>query len=230
MTYQIFKCAKGDMNYPKAFSNLKGMPDLLYYKGDISLLNTYNSVAIVGSRECSDKSLSFSSEAGETAAKMGLVVVNGLALGCDTAAIVGALRCGGKCVAILPGGLNNIVPKSNENLAKRILDAGGCLISEYAPNVPPKKYTYVQRDKLQSAVSQGVLVVETKIDGGTMHTAEAAIKQRRKIAAYAAELERKSGNKYLLDSGNLPITDLNGLKDYYISLGKDMEWEQLSFL
>ena len=229
MTYTIKTCNSIDNEYPKAFLELKGMPKLIYYKGDISILNSNKSVAIIGSRNCSEEALCFSREAGRQAAEMGIVVVNGLALGCDTAAILGALDVGGKCAAILPGGLNQIAPKSNEELAEKILDLGGCLLTEYEPDAVPKKYTYVQRDRLQSALSQGVFVVETKIDGGTMHTVEAARKQNRKIAAYVERLTMNTGNKMIIDQGNTAVANLEDLRDYFISLGEEIGYEQLSF-
>ncbi len=228
MTYKINRCSVTDDRYPVAFKGLKGMPGVLYYRGDISIVNHNKSVAIIGSRNCSETALFFSREAGRKAAEMGLVVVNGLAIGCDTAAILGALDVGGKCVAILPGGLNHIAPKSNESLAERILDHGGCLLTEYEPDALPKRYTYVQRDRLQSALSQGVLVVETTIDGGTMHTVEAAIKQKRKLAAYAEKLTSNSGNKLIVDKGNMGVSNLDDLREYYLSLERDDIYEQLT--
>lgn len=228
MTYDILKCEEGDGLFPKAFSNLKGMPKLIYYKGDISILNSNKAIAIVGSRGCSEAALAFSRDAGRQAAESGLVVVNGLALGCDTAAILGALDAKGKCAVIMPGGLNKIYPKSNESLAERILDMGGCLISEYEADAEPKKYTYVQRDRLQSAASQGVLVVEASLESGTMHTIEAAMKQHRKLAAYVSGIVSGGANKYVVEKGNRAVSNISELRDYYISLEKEMEYEQLS--
>lgn len=63
----------------------------------------------------------------------------------------------GKCIVWLPCGLDNIQPKSNQKLAEEIINNGGCLLSEYAVGTPLKKYNYVERDRLQSGISQGVL-------------------------------------------------------------------------
>lgn len=218
MITHIEKCEKGSDNYPKALENLKGMPACLYFKGDIAILNDLKSVAIVGSRECSEGALSFSYEVGALAAKKGVAVVNGLALGCDTAAIKGAISNGGKCVAIMPSGLNNIYPKSNSELADKILECGGCIISEYEPDVEPKKYTYVQRDRLQSALSQGVFVVEAGIESGTMHTVEAALKQNRVLAAYADALIKASGNRYVIEKHGKEITNIDDFETFINNL------------
>ena len=98
--------------------------------------------------------------AGSIIGKNGFNLVNGLALGCDAEALKGALAAGGKCAVVLPCGINEIYPKSNQWIAEEVLKQGGCLISEYPEGTRPEKYRFVQRDRLQSGMSQGVLVVE----------------------------------------------------------------------
>lgn len=83
---------------------------------------------------------------------------------------------------VLPCGINEIYPKSNQWIAEEVLKQGGCLISEYPEGTRPEKYRFVQRDRLQSGMSQGVLVVEAMEKSGTMHTAEYAKKQNRRLA------------------------------------------------
>lgn len=96
----------------------------------------------------------------------------------------------------------SIQPKSNRGLAKKIIDAGGCILSEYPIGTSLAKYQYVERDRLQSGVSQGVLIVEAERKSGTMHTAEFAVKQYKRLACYYHKLlEMSSGNQYLEDSG-----------------------------
>ncbi len=227
MINTIGLCKFDDQNYPKTFRDLKDMPSMIYYKGDISILNDGKKVAIIGSRKCSDKGLSFSHDAGLIAAQMGITVVNGLALGCDTEAIRGALSAGGKCVAIMAGGLDEIYPKSNERLADRIIECGGCIISEYETGRKPQKYTFVKRDRLQSALSQGVLVIEADIDSGTMHTVKSAFSLERRIAAYANAIVMLGGNKYAIDKGAKPITDEETLRGFYEEIGDNQYYEQM---
>ena len=214
MITHIEKCEKGTPGYPAILDGLKGMPQCLYFKGDISILNRMKSVAIVGSRECTERALSFSREAGALAAAKNVIVINGLAIGCDTAAIEGAVSNGGKCVAIMPSGLNSIYPKSNSKLADEILECGGCIISEYAPDIVPHKYTYVQRDRLQSALAGGVFVVEAGLGSGTMHTVEAALKQNRVLGAYADAMIKASGNQLVIDKHGKPISNIKDLEQF----------------
>ena len=157
-------------------------------------------------------------------------MVNGLAVGCDTEALLGALDCNGRCVVILPGGLNQIYPKQNENLAERIVNTGGCLISEYPPDVKPQKYTFVERDRIQSGVSQGVLVIETRSDGGTMHTANAAVRQAKRLAVYASELLKNATGNQLLEAQHKASVIRNSqmLEEFMMNLPDIEENRQLS--
>lgn len=196
----IYYCTVEDKNYPAALKDIPDRPVVLYYRGEVGILNDYKSIAVIGSRKCSPKGKELAYKTGRILAKEGMVVVNGLALGCDTEALRGALDVWGKCVAIMPCGLDNIQPKSNSGIAKKIIDTGGCILSEYPIGTNPARYQYVERDRLQSGVSQGVLIVEAERESGTMHTAEFAVKQYKRLACYYYKLlEMSSGNQYLQD-------------------------------
>lgn len=198
----ISYCTIEDKNYPNALKELPDRPVVLYYRGEIGILNTYKNIAVIGSRKCSPKGKELAYKTGRILAGEGMTIVNGLALGCDTEALKGALDVLGKCVVVMPCGLDNIQPKSNRGLAKKIIDAGGCILSEYPIGTSLAKYQYVERDRLQSGVSQGVLIVEAERKSGTMHTAEFAVKQYKRLACYYHKLlEMSSGNQYLEDSG-----------------------------
>ena len=191
-------CRKEDIYYPSEMKKLINMPGVLYYKGNIEIINLYKNIAIIGSRKASREGLRYAFEAGRLAALKGINVVNGLALGCDTEALRGALEENGKCIAVMPAGLDQIVPKSNYLLAEEILKKGGCLVSQYPIGTPVKKYQYVERDYIQSGISQGVVVIESQEDGGTMHAARHAVRQNRRLACYYSMLVNgASGNKLL---------------------------------
>ena len=224
MNYEILRCESTDQQYPKAVNILNKKPICLYYIGNIDIMNHEKNIAIIGSRNCFDYARQLAFEAGKMAAKNNLTVVNGLAVGCDTAALLGALDCNGRCVVILPGGLNQIYPKQNEKLAERIVNAGGCLISEYPPDAKPKKYTFVERDKIQSSISQGVLVIETTSDGGTMHTANAAVHQAKRLAVYAsALLKNATGNQLLEEQHKASVIQNSQMLEKFMMSLPDME-------
>lgn len=228
----ISLCKREENDYPRHLRELSGMPPVLYYKGNIGLLNYRKSIALIGTRTPSDAGRKLSYESGKKIGNANINLVNGLALGCDTEALKGALATGGKCVAIMPCGLDEIVPKANQRLAEEILEKGGCLISEYPPGTKVQKYSYVERDRLQSGVSKEVVIVEAELKSGTMHTAEFAMKQHKRLACYYYKLlELYSGNQYLESTGKARI--LKGLEDLDILIAnvlseKECEYEQLT--
>ncbi|MCR4657507.1 MAG: DNA-protecting protein DprA [Lachnospiraceae bacterium] len=121
MSYEILACQKGDGLYPKRFAERKGLPEKFFYKGDISFLNNLREVAIIGSRNAPKEAMLSAYASGQYAAMEGFAVVNGLAVGCDTAALRGALSEGGRCVAVLPCGLDMVVPSVSKLRVKAAL-------------------------------------------------------------------------------------------------------------
>ena len=184
----------GDIEYPELLRGIADPPQVLHYKGDISILNENKCVAVVGSRATSSENLQAAEKFGMICAEEGYVVVNGLALGCDTYALKGALKANGKCVVVLPSGIDSVYPKENKDLADRILDSGGCIISEYPGEQEPQKYQFVRRDRLQSGLSRGVFVVTCGKTSGTLHTVDYALKQGRTVGCYAYEKCYEEGN------------------------------------
>lgn len=231
MLQQIKICREDEEKYPQCLRELKERPSILYYRGDIEILNQYRSVAVIGSRKISENGGKLAFHTGNIVGKKGLNLINGLALGCDTEALKGSLKVGGRCVAILPCGLNEIYPKSNQWLAEEILKQGGCLISEYPAGTRPEKYRFVQRDRLQSGISQGVLVIEAMEKSGTMHTVEYAKRQSRRIACYYhGFLKYATGNSKIENSYSVKVIKENkDLEEYLDSIKKELEYTQMCF-
>ena len=228
MRYDIRVCKKEERDYPERFRDLKGMPERFYYCGNIKILNEMSGVAVVGSRKCGQPVLELAKATGRAAADTGIVTVNGLALGCDTEALNGALETGGKCVAVLAGGIDRVYPKSNEGLMQRVIETGGCVISEYSPESEPKKYTFVERDRLQSALARGVLVVAADKNSGTMHTVNAAIRQGRRLATYSKKLVDMTGNQHIIDMGAREISGGKDLSDFFAEILEEDSFRQMT--
>lgn len=196
---EIKICTVENPDYPHGLRAISGRPSVLYYKGDIALLNRQKSIAVIGTRNPSEQGLKLAFQTGRYLAEKGITVVNGLAIGCDTEALRGALTLKGKCAVFLPCGLDEIVPYSNRRLAEQILSNGGCLVSEYSIGTPIQKYQYAARNRLQSGASDATLIIETGLEGGTMHTARFAIRQHKHLLCYDHRLvEKSAGNQYLL--------------------------------
>lgn len=214
--WEIKSCKKDDLCYPKHMREIHSAPDILYYVGDISVCDNVV-ISVIGKRNATERYLKIARKIGELLAKKGCTVLNGLAIGCDAEALEGAVEANGKVVAVMPGGLDEIYPKSNKKLAEKIVENGGCLISEYPNGTRPQKYTFVQRDKIQAMLSNKVFVVDSEKNGGTMHTAEYAVKLAKPLGCFAEKTEKESpaGNQFLIESKKASaVYDTEGLWEF----------------
>lgn len=176
------------------------MPDYLYYRGDINLLQS-SVVAVIGSREISERGKAISRNITQALCKREKTILNGLALGCDAEVLKEVVEIGGKGIAVMPCGLDQIYPKTNQELAKEILEKGGCLISEYPVGIKPRKENFVARDRLQALLSSLVIVVESQEGSGTWHTVEYARRFMTPVACYLEKEGASSeGNEMLVQS------------------------------
>lgn len=198
MKYEISMITKEDEKYPSILRGIHA-PSTLYYMGDISITEQ-KCIAVIGQRKSDDRTLQIAKNLGAKLADNGYVVLNGLALGCDKYAVEGALSAGGKVVAIMAGGLNKIYPASCQDTARKILESGGCIISQYAPDVKPNKIRFVERDKTQAQLSKKIIVVDCRIKGGTMHTVEYGVQERREIGCFMETMRPSAeGNSYIVN-------------------------------
>ena len=126
-----------------------------------------------------------------------VVVVSGLALGADTVAFKSALKNGNKCIAVLPSGFDNITPRSNLRLAREIVEAGGLLVSEYAPHKRATRATYVARNRIIARLGKGLIVPQFEAKSGTRHTVDFAQQLGRWIAVQNADY---SGNRFIINN------------------------------
>lgn len=196
--------------YPKALlyttneDGRESIPPFLFYKGDMSVTN-HKSIAIIGTREPSVEGETASGFFAKTLAEKGVNIVSGLALGCDTFAHKGALEGNGVTTAIIGGGLDKIYPTENKDLADRIVEEGGLILTEYPVGEATTSYSLVARDRLQAALSQAIIVIQTNVNGGSMHAVRAAASAKKAI--YGVEFktdlrdEYIGGNRLLIQKG-----------------------------
>lgn len=199
-------------DFPMLLKDIPDPPVLLYYKGNINALKNSPTAAVIGTREPTDYGKRLGVRTGEILAENGVTVVSGLAFGCDTTGHAGCLNKKGKTVAILAHGLKYVYPKSNSQLASQILENDGCLLSEYGFDVEPTKFSYVERDRLQSGSSLATIVIETDVKGGTMHTVKFTKDQNRLLFCIDHPEDKQSsksnGNQFLLRTGDArPLRD-----------------------
>ena len=210
----------GPDTFPPQLREIPDPPVVLYIRGNAQCLYRTPVVAIIGTRDPSPFGLSASEKLSTTLTTQGFVIVSGLALGCDAAAHVGCLNAGGQTVAVLAHGLDNIYPSKNRDLADRILSSDGCLVSEYPPGIRPRGNFFVERDRLQSGLAAAVIVVETDLKGGTMHTARFCLEQHRMLAcvvhpAKFASHDKARGNQMLISEGKaIPLSSRQDIENF----------------
>lgn len=173
-----------DKNYPKLLKEIKDPPEILYLRGEI--FAGENCFAVVGTRRCSAYGREIALEIAGGLAEAGLTIVSGLAPGIDTFSHLATLERGRKrTIAVLGTGIDekSIYPQENLKLAEKIVESGGCLISEYPPGAHGSEFTFPQRNRIISGISLGVLIIEAKQKSGALITANWAKKQGRKIFA-----------------------------------------------
>ena len=194
-------------------------PLLLWYRGDLSITKMPG-IAVIGTREPTTEGFNGGKYLAGQFAKCGYNIVSGLAIGCDTCGHEGALSVGGKTTAILANGLDHdsIYPKENQDLAEKIVENGGLLLSEYPITTTVNRYNLVARDRLQSGLSKATLVVMTGVKGGTMHAATATLKANKPL--YVMRFKNDETNKHEKCLGNAYLVE-HGAK--YISGGDNLE-------
>ena len=210
-----------DKSYPKLLKEIKDAPEILYVRGKI--LSEDSFFAVVGTRMASSYGKQIALEIAGELAEAGLTIVSGLAPGIDTFAHTAAVERNKRTIAVLGTGLDekSIYPQSNLKLAQRILETGGCLISEYPPGTPGSKFTFPQRNRIISGLSIGVLIVEAKQKSGALITANWAKKQGRKIFAVPGPVHslNSKGPHYLIKTGAKLVENANDiLKELNIDL------------
>lgn len=176
------------------------------------------SCAIVGTRRAAPFSLEFARDLARAAARVGVTVVSGLALGVDAAAHEGALEAGhsgGGTVAVLGGGHSRLHPSVNSGLARRIVAAGGAVISEWPPGVNPQPHQFLRRNRVIVALSKVLAVIEAGVPSGALNSANHAFELGRHILSVPAWPggPRNRGSLQLLRDGAqllLDSTDLLG--------------------
>lgn len=179
----------GDEGYPPLLRLIPDPPFSLFYRGRLAALSE-PCVSVVGSRRADAEALRETEQFAFDAASDGRTVVSGLAFGVDVAAHRGALRSAaagsGSTVAVLPGGIDEITPKSHTRVAARMLAAGGAVLSEYTPGTPAAAWRFVQRNRIIAALSPATVVMQSPPGGGALHTAAFALDYDRELVFHSS--------------------------------------------
>lgn len=191
----------GDEGYPTGLRFIHDPPPVLYVRGRIEREDV-EAVAVVGSRVASAYGLAAAERLGRDLAASGVTVVSGLAVGIDGAAHRGALAGGGRTLAVLGCGIDQVYPHRHRRLAEQIA-ASGAVVSDLPIGAPPEAHNFPRRNRLVAGLSLGVVVVEASEKSGSLITARLALEQGREVLAVPGEigLERTRGTHRLIRQG-----------------------------
>ncbi|HEX6982851.1 MAG TPA: DNA-processing protein DprA, partial [Balneolaceae bacterium] len=181
-----------DEAYPKLLREIYDPPVLFWLKGDPEVLNLPG-IAVVGTRRATDYGIEKARDFTGELIKSGLTIVSGLAYGVDSAAHQATLKSGGKTIAVLGSGIDNIYPSKNYGLAQEIAESGGAVISEFPLGTKPDMGNFPVRNRIVSGMTLGTLVIESGLKGGSMITAQSALTQNREVFVVPHSLENKNG-------------------------------------
>lgn len=207
-----------DKKYPKKLLEIKNPPKQIYILGNEKLLYK-DSIAIVGSRECTPYGAKYAKEFAKKISQKEICIVSGMALGIDTAAHIGAFKEKGHTIAVLGAGFNNIYPEENIELFNQILENDGLIISEYPPNTKVNLSRFPYRNRIISGLSMGVLVVEAKHRSGSTVTAKYAKEQNKKLFSIPSNIDLKTGvgtNRLIQEGAKLVTCTEDILLDFNI--------------
>ena len=198
-----------NIKYPYLLSQIPNPPRKIYVIGNKEILRE-RSIAIVGSRECSEYGKKISIELSYNLAKNNIITVSGLARGIDTYCHKGTIEAKGRTIAVVAHGLDMIYPNENKSLAKEILKFGGAIVSEYEIGVKPQKWHFPARNRIISGLAESVVVIEAKEKSGALITADFALEQGREVYAVPGNINSLTSD----GTNNLIKQGANLLKDY----------------
>ena len=170
-----------DDRYPVMLKNIDNPPSVLYYKGDLDLVNFERTLAVVGSRKTSRYAKDAVNLIISQLANTDICIVSGLASGIDTAAHTAALDNGLKTIGVIASGFDFVYPSANAELYRKIENGSGLIFTEYFPTFEPLKFRFPQRNRIVSGLSYGTVVAEASLKSGALITANLTLEQGREL-------------------------------------------------
>ena len=198
-----------DADYPTRLRNIFEPPVLLYVKGNLPVIDEEVAIAMVGTRKATPYGVEAAEKIAYGLCRQGALVVSGAAAGIDSASHRGALRAGGKTVAVLGCGIDVVYPAENEWLYRDIA-ASGALVSEYPPGSAAEAWHFPARNRIISGLSLGTIVVEAPEKSGALITAGTALEQGRDVFAVPGPIDApmsRGCNRLVADGAAALITD-----------------------
>jgi len=208
--------------FPKRLLEIADCPTLLYAKGLTLNVDDEPVISVIGTRRASAQGISGAKKISSEIAACGGIVCSGMAKGIDTVAMESALSSGGRVIGVLGCGLDIVYPSENRELMRKSISSG-TVISEYPPATPPDRINFPQRNRIISAVSCGVVVIEAPERSGALITARIALEQNKDVFAVPSGIFEPvaRGSNNLIRMGAVPITSGSDVMSEYAHLFPD---------
>lgn len=171
-----------DEDYPQRLKTIDSPPAILLVRGTLAATDGI-SLSVVGTRRVSVAGRQMTEKLVPELVHSGLAIISGLARGVDAVAHKATLSSGGKTVAVLGNGIDQVYPTENRSLAQKIIESGGAIISEFVPGVPANAFNFPRRNRIVAGISLGTLVIEGAEKSGSLITAQFALEQGREVFA-----------------------------------------------
>lgn len=214
-----------DESYPSCLFNIDSPPAVIYISGTLPDIDNRLSIGVVGTRRATDYGLKNSYKIAYALSKYGVTVVSGGALGVDCASHRGSLAANGVTICVRGCGINCNYLHENEQM-RRAITRRGAVISEYPPDETPRNYYFPARNRIISALSDGVLVIEAGAKSGSLITANLALEQGKEVFALLGNNspQNEGSNGRIKEGSAIPVTDfmdiLNAFDNLYATDGE----------
>ncbi len=205
-----------DPLFPDNLKEIPWPPFAIYLKGNEKCLKDFI-LGVVGTRKASELGKKISKEFSKKLSEINITIASGLALGIDTEAHKGTLEANYSTVAVLAQGLDSVYPKINHNLAQSILKNNGALVSEYPLNSPAFPKRFIERNRIVSGLSKGIIVIEAPASSGSLQTAKFALDQNRDIFVVPGPINNLNyqGSNELIKAGANLVTEIEDIIKFY---------------
>jgi DNA processing protein len=204
-----------DEAYPGNLRHVADPPPVLFVRGSL-LPDDSAAVALVGTRRATDYGKAVTERLARDLAQAGVTLVSGLAKGIDTVVHHAAIDVGGRTLAVLANGLDQVYPPANAVLARQIVDRrAGALVSEFPPGVPPDAVNFPRRNRIISGLSLVTVILEAGERSGALITADFALEQGREVLVVPGNILSPTwaGTHCLLKQGATPVTSADDILD-----------------
>jgi DNA processing protein len=219
-----------DDDYPENLKLIFNRPPFIWVRGQVEP-RSLRAIAVVGTRQATQAGRDTAARLARGLAQAGVTVLSGLARGIDTAAHTATLEAGGRTVAVIGTGiLAPVYPPENRDLAQRIVDDGGAVVSQFWPEAPPRKANFPRRNVVMSGMAAGTVVVEAGVTSGAKMQARLALEHgKRLFLPEALVASQEWASKYAARPGVMVVGDLSDILDELVRIVEIPHQLSLSF-